>query len=187
MNCRLLVVGAAIFCCIRAYAQSPTPTPIQRDFVTWISDGSQANVQWIHDNCANVDPIPPACLPYLAPSPTASPSPTPTPISGSPEIVGVFVDGQPFVDGFRVTANVAHTFAALANANTQSVKFQRSGGGSVTDNTEPYQWTFTPTVIGTHSMSHTPWSLDGATGEQGQTVTRSYEVIQSTPTPTPTP
>lgn len=54
---------------------------LTRAAVTWVSDGSAENVQWIHDHCANVDPIPTECLPYLAkPSTTPTPnSPTPTP------------------------------------------------------------------------------------------------------------
>lgn len=61
---------------------------LTRSAVTWASDGTAENIQWIHDNCAGVDPIPVECLPYLvgngSPSPTTSPNatstPTPTPV-----------------------------------------------------------------------------------------------------------
>lgn len=52
---------------------------LTRPAVTWISDGSPEQIQWIHDHCANVDPIPLECIPFMAsPAPSATPGVSPS-------------------------------------------------------------------------------------------------------------
>jgi hypothetical protein len=60
--------------------EAPRQASTRSGPVVWHSDGSATNVQWLHNNCAGVDPIPPECVPFMGtPAPTPKPSPSVAP------------------------------------------------------------------------------------------------------------
>jgi hypothetical protein len=117
------------------------------------------------------------------PNPTPTPTPTPTPaLSGL-----TYNGGTPFVDGTSLIRGTSYTVTAHANTNTQSVVFNRDGGVK-TDSVTPFDLTWRPNVIGTHTLVATPWSSIGGTGTSGASITVNFSVVAApSPTPTPTP
>ena len=117
----------------------------------------------------------------------ASPTPTPTPTS-TPALSGLtYNGGTPFVNGTNLISGRSYTITAQANATTQSVVFKKDGNIVKTDSATPFDFTWTPSVIGTHTFVATPWSSTGGTGSSGASITVSYNVVAASPTPTPTP
>src|SRR5207248_752780 len=95
--------------------------------------------------------------------------------------------GTPFVNGTNLISGRSYTITAHANAATHSVVFKRDGAIVKTDSAIPFDFTWTPGVIGTHTFVATPWSSTGGTGSSGASITRSVNVVGASPTPTPTP
>ena len=118
---------------------------------------------------------------------TATPTATPTPTS-TPALSGLtYNGGTPFVNGTILISGRSYTITAQANARTQSVVFKRDGSIVRTDSATPFDYTWTPGVIGTHTIVATPWSSTGGTGSSGASITVSVNVVAASPTPTPTP
>jgi hypothetical protein len=114
----------------------------------------------------------------------ASPTPTPTP---TPALSGLTYDGgSPFVDGTSLIQGTSCTVTADANTYTQSVVFNRDGSVR-TDSVTPFDLTWRPNAIGTHTLVATPWSSIGGTGTSGRSITVNFNVVAASPTPTPTP
>ena len=65
--------------------------------------------------------------------------------------------------------------------------FKRDGAIVRTDSATPFDYAYTPGVIGTHTFVATPWSSTGGTGSSGASITVSVNVVAASPTPTPTP
>jgi hypothetical protein len=95
--------------------------------------------------------------------------------------------GIAFVDGTNLTSGNNYTVTAPANNITRSVVFRRDGAVVRTDSAIPFDFTWTPTSKGTHTLVATPWSSTGGKGSSGTSITVSFEVVATTPTPTPTP
>jgi uncharacterized repeat protein (TIGR01451 family) len=92
--------------------------------------------------------------------------------------------GMPFVNGTNLIRGTTYTITAQANASTRSVVFRRDGAVVRTDSAAPFNFTFTPTSIGPHTFSATPWSSTGGTGTSGASVTVSFNVVPaSSPSP----
>ena len=125
---------------------------------------------------------------YTTPNlPTSTPTATPTPTS-TPALSGLtYNGGTPFVNGTNLISGRSYTITAQANATTQSVVFKRDGTIVKTDSATPFDFTWTPGVIGTHTFVATPWSSTGGTGSSGASITVSFNVVAASPTPTPTP
>jgi hypothetical protein len=118
------------------------------------------------------------------PTPTATPTPTPA-LSGL-----TYNGGTPFVDGTNLIQGTGYTVTAHANTNTQSVVFNKNGVIVKRDSATPFDFTWTPNRIGTHTFVATPWSSIGGTGTSGASITVNFSVVAApspTPTPTPTP
>jgi hypothetical protein len=127
--------------------------------------------------------------PSPTPTPTATPTATPTPIpTSTPALSGLTYNGGiAFVNGTNLIVGTSYTITAQANATTQSVVFKRDGAIVKTDSATPFDFTWTPSVIGTHTFVATPWSSTGGTGSSGASITVSFNVVAASPTPTPTP
>jgi hypothetical protein len=95
--------------------------------------------------------------------------------------------GTPFVNGTTLIVGTSYTITAQANANTQSVVFNRDGANVKTDSVLPFDFTYTPMTLGNHTFAATPWSSTGGTGTSGATITVNFSVVRASPTPTPTP
>jgi Fibronectin type III domain len=125
-------------------------------------------------------------------TPTSTPTPTPTPTS-TPALSGLtYNGGTPFVNGTNLISGRSYTVTAQANATTQSVLFKRDGAIVKIDSATPFDFTWTPTVVGNHTFAATPWSSSGGTGISGASITLSFTVVAppsptATPTPTPSP
>jgi hypothetical protein len=112
-------------------------------------------------------------VPAVTPTPTPTATPTPT-----PALSGLTYSG----------GGTSYTATAQANASTRSVVFKRDGVGVKTDSATPFDSTWTPTAIGTHTLVATPWSLIGGTGTSGAPITVNFNVVEAPrPAPTPTP
>jgi Bacterial Ig domain len=85
--------------------------------------------------------------------------------------------GTPFVDGTNLTRGTRYTVTAQANANTRSVVFNRDGRNVKTDSAIPFDFTWTPTAIGTHTFMATPWSAIRGTGTSGAPITVHFNVV----------
>ena len=110
-----------------------------------------------------------------------------TPTS-TPALSGLtYNGGTPFVNGTNLISGRSYTITAQANATTQSVVFKKDGTIVKTDSATPFDFTCTPSVIGTHTFVATPWSSTGGTGSSGASITVSFNVVAASPTPTPTP
>jgi hypothetical protein len=122
------------------------------------------------------------------PTPTATPAPTPTPTpTPTPALSGLtYNGGVAFADGTNLTYGTSYTVTAQANTNTQSVVFSRDGVVVKTDSATPFDFTWTPTSVGTHTFAATPWSSSGGTGTSGASITVGFNVVKA-PSPTPTP
>jgi hypothetical protein len=140
----------------------------------------------------------PSPTPTPTPTPTRTPTPTPTPTptrtatptpTPAPVLSGLtYKGGTAFVNGTTLTKGKRYTVTAQANRNTKSVVFKRGAYGVKTDSAMPFDFTWAPRVIGTHTFVATPWSSTGATGSRGASITVSYKVVAApSPTPTPTP
>ena len=106
---------------------------------------------------------------------------TPTPaLSGL-----TYNGGTPFVNGTNLTQGQSYTITAQANTSTKSVVFRRDGSTVKTDSAAPFDFTWTPTVVGSHTYVITPWSLTGADGTKGASITVNFNVVASNSTPTP--
>jgi hypothetical protein len=117
------------------------------------------------------------------PNPTPTPTPTPTPaLSGL-----TYNGGTPFVNGTNLIQGTIYTVTADANMYTQSVVFNRNGVNVKTDSRIPFDFTWSPGRIGTHTFVATPWSSTGGTGTTGPSITVNFSVVAASPTPTPTP
>jgi outer membrane protein assembly factor BamB len=126
----------------------------------------------------------PTPSPTASATPTVTPTPTPTPTPALRRLT--YNGGVPFVNGTNLIRGTRYTVTAEANRYTQSVVFNRDGRNVKTDSAIPFDYTFTPTAIGTHTLVATPWSSIGGTGTSGRSITRNYRVIAASPTPTPT-
>src|SRR5437762_2145160 len=128
--------------------------------------------------------VPPSPTPTAPPPPTPTPTPTPT---STPALSGLtYNGGTPFVNGTNLISGRSYTITAHANATTQSVVFKNSGTIVKTDSATPFDFTWTPGTIGTHTFVATPWSSTGATGSSGASITVSFNVVAASPTPTAT-
>lgn len=130
----------------------------------------------------------PTPSPTLTPTPTPNSSTTPTPTPSSTPALGglTYNGGAPFADGTNLISGRSYTVTAQANAATQSVVFKRDGAIVRTDSAA-FDFTWTPTSIGNHTFSATPWSSINGTGTSGATITLTYTVVAaSSPTPTTT-
>ena len=131
--------------------------------------------------------------PTPSPTPTATPTITPTPIpSPTPNVRRLtYNGGTPFVNGTILVRGTRYTVTAQTNPYTLSVVFNRDGSNVKTDSAIPFDFTWTPTTIGTHTFVATPWSSIGGTGTSGRSRTVSFNVVAASPTPgpsaTPTP
>ena len=115
-------------------------------------------------------------------------SPTPTPTHSTPALSGLtYNGGTPFVNGTNLISGRSYTITAHANATTQSVVFKKDGAIVKTDSATPFDFTWTPGTIGTHTFVATPWSSTGGAGSSGASITVSFNVVAASPTPTPTP
>jgi hypothetical protein len=86
--------------------------------------------------------------------------------------------GVPFVNGTTLTYGQSYTVTAQADTLTKSVVFSRDGGVVRTDSASPFDITFTPTSVGTHTLGATPWSATAGKGTQGASITISYKVVR---------
>src|SRR6266550_2727979 len=142
----------------------------------------------------SVTPTPaptPTATPTVTPTPTATPTSTPTATptaSPTPALSGLtYNGGTPFVNGTNLTLGRSYTITAQANANTRSVVFNKDGLIVKTDSATPFDFTWTPGALGTHTFVATPWSSTGGTGTSGASITVSFRTVAASPTPTPTP
>jgi len=119
--------------------------------------------------------------PTPTPTPTDTPTPTPT-----PALTGLtYNGGLTFVDGTNLTRGSSYTVTAQANNSTRSVVFGRDSSVVKTDSASPFDFTWTPTSMGSHTLVATPWSSTGGKGSSGSPNTVSFKVVAPTPTPTP--
>ena len=125
--------------------------------------------------------------PTPSPTPTATPTITPTPIpSPTPNVRRLTYNaGMPFLNGTNLVLGTRYTVTAETNPYTLSVVFNINGRNVKTDSAIPFDFTWTPTVIGTHTFVATPWSSIGGTGTSGRSRTVSFNVVASSPTPSP--
>ena len=92
------------------------------------------------------------------------------------------------MDGTHLTNGQQYTVVAQADTNTKSVVFKRDGTIVKTDSSAPFEFTWTPTSLGTHTFAATPWSSTGGKGTGGSAITITFVVVAAPiPTPTPTP
>jgi hypothetical protein len=140
----------------------------------------------------------PSATPAATPQPTPTPTPTSTPATtAAPVLTGLTYKGGPaFVNGTTLTEGISSTLTAQANSDTKSVVFKRNGRVVKTDSAAPFDFTWVPRAIGTHTFVATPWSSKGAMGSRGASITVSYKVVAvaapvaaplAAPSPTPTP
>jgi hypothetical protein len=125
----------------------------------------------------------PTPTPTVTPTPTATSTVTPTPVLRRLTYNG----GMPFVNGTNLTRGTRYTVTAQANTSTRSVVFNKDGVVVKRDSAIPFDFTWTPMVIGTHTFVATPWSSIGGTGTSGASITVSFRVVAASLTPTPTP
>jgi Peptidase family M28/Bacterial Ig domain len=88
--------------------------------------------------------------------------------------------GTPFVNGTNLTKGKSYTVTAQTNSTTQSVVFSRDGSVVFgTDSASPFSFTWTPTLIGTHTFTATPWSSTEGKGTRGTSITVSYTTVSA--------
>ena len=95
--------------------------------------------------------------------------------------------GTPFVNGTNLISGQSYTVTAQANTITKSVVFSRDGGVVKKDSAIPFDYTWTPTAPGTHTLIATPWDSAAGKGSSGASITVSFNTVATLPTPTPTP
>ena len=129
----------------------------------------------------------PTPTPTPSPTPTVTPTITPTPIpSPTPNVRRLtYNGGTPFVNGTILVRGTRYTVTAQTNAYTLSVVFNRDGSNVKIDSAIPFDFTWTPATIGTHTFVATPWSSIGGTGTSGRSRTVSFNVVAAPPTPSP--
>src|SRR4029450_2558576 len=112
----------------------------------------------------------PTPTPPPTPTPTLIPTPTPTP-TPAPLLSGLtYKGGMAFVNGTTLTKGKSYTVTAQANTNTKSVVFKRDARIVKIDSATPFDFTWVPTSIGTHTFVATPWRSTGATGTRGASI-----------------
>jgi len=130
--------------------------------------------------------------PTTTPSPTATAAPTPTPAVRRL----TYNEGVPFINGTNLVRGTRYTVTAQTNPYTLSVVFNRDAHNVKTDSTIPFDFSWTPMAIGTHTLVVTPWSSIGGTGTSGRSITVNFTVVApssrspiraATPIPNPTP
>ena len=99
----------------------------------------------------------------------------PTPAVGGLTYIG----GTPFVNGTNLTKGTSYTVTARTNANTRSVVFSRDGSVVETASAPPFDLTWTPTIIGTHTFTATPWSSIEGKGTRGTSITVGYSTVSA--------
>ena len=156
---------------------SPTPTP-----TTTATPTATATATFTPTPTATATFTPtPTAMATFTPTPTATFAPTPA-LSGL-----TYNGGAPFVDGTNLVSGTSYTVTAQANAATRSVVFHKDGSDVKTDSAVPFDFTWTPSVLGNHPFTATPWSSINGTGTSGASMTVTYTVVAaSSPTPTPT-
>ena len=98
----------------------------------------------------------------------------------TPAVRGLtYKGGTPFVNGTNLISKTSYTVTAQTNSNTQSVVFSRDGSVVGTDSATPFSFTWTPTFIGTHTFTATPWSSTEGKGTSGTPITASYSVVSA--------
>jgi hypothetical protein len=130
----------------------------------------------------------PTPTPLPSPTPTATPPITPTPIpTPTPNVRRLLYNGgMPFVNGTNLVRGTRYTVTAETNPYTLSAVFERDRLSVKTDSATPFDFTWTPMAIGTHTFVATPWSSSGGTGTSGRPRTVNFNVIAAaTPTATP--
>ena len=101
----------------------------------------------------------------------------------TPAVRGLtYKGGTPFVNGTNLTKGTSYTVTAQTNSNTRSVVFSRDGSVVETDSAPPFDITWTPTIIGNHTFTATPWSSTEGKGTRGTPITVSYSTV-SAPAP----
>src|SRR4030095_1067630 len=101
-----------------------------------------------------------------------------------PDVTSVACDGKPFINETSLTAGKPHTIVVTGNASTVTVVFIRDGTVVRTDTAKPFDFTWTPNVMGEHTFAFQP---KASSGKVGATVTVTFDVATASPTPTPTP
>jgi peptidase M28-like protein/fibronectin type III domain protein/Big-like domain-containing protein len=104
-----------------------------------------------------------------------------TPPPALPALRGLtYNGGMPFADGTILTKGTSYTVTAQANSNTQSVVFTREGGVVLgIDSAFPFDVTWTPTILGTHTLTVTPWSSAQGKGTRGPSIRLSYYTVSA--------
>jgi hypothetical protein len=98
----------------------------------------------------------------------------------TPAVRGLtYIGGTPFVNGTNLTKGTSYTVTARTNANTQSVVFSRDGSVVGTASAPPFALTWTPTIIGTHTFTATPWSSTEGKGTRGTSITVGYSTVSA--------
>lgn len=87
--------------------------------------------------------------------------------------------GKPFVNGTNLISKTSYTVTAQTNSNVQSVVFSRDGTVVGTDSATPFDFTWTPTLKGTHTFTATPWSSTLGTGSRGTSITVSFSTVSA--------
>jgi hypothetical protein len=140
----------------------------------------------------------PTPTPTATPTPTSTPSPTATATPTSTPAVRqlTYNEGMPFVNGTNLVRGTRYTVTAQTNIYTSSVVFNLGVHIVKTDSATPFDFTWTPMVIGNHTFVATPWSSIGGTGTSGRSITINFTVVAppnrspirtATPIPNPTP
>jgi PQQ enzyme repeat len=127
----------------------------------------------------------PTPTPSATPTATATITPTPIP-NPTPNVRQLtYNGGTPFVNGTILVRGTRYTVTAQTNPSTLSVVFNRDGSNVKTDSAIPFDFSWTPATIGTHTFVATPWSSIGGKGTSGRSRTVSFNVVAALPTPSP--
>jgi len=180
---------------------TPAPTPTATPTVTPTPAPTPTATPSVTPTPAPTPTATPSVTPTPAPTPTATPTVTPTPTatptstptatptaSPTPALSGLtYNGGTPFVNGTNLTLGRSYTITAQANANTRSVVFNKDGLIVKTDSATPFDFTWTPGGLGTHTFVATPWSSTAGKGTSGASITVTFSVVTaSSTTPTTT-
>jgi hypothetical protein len=175
---------------------APTPTPTPTGTATPVPTATQTPSP-TPPPTATPTPATPTPTPTETPTPTPTSTPEPTPTltpepptpTPAPALIELQYEGGPFLDGTVLTAGVSHTITAYdtkgdgtSTSDTVAVIFKRDGGIVKTDTAVPYDFTWTPTSIGSHTFSGTPRDAAGILGAELKV---AFKVV-SAPTATPT-
>jgi hypothetical protein len=98
----------------------------------------------------------------------------------TPAVRGLtYKGGTPFVNGTNLISHKSYTVTAQTNSTTQSVVFSRDGIVVGTNSATPFGFTWTPTIIGTHTFTATPWSSTEGKGTRGTSITVSFSTVSA--------